>query len=93
MQTDDKLSAVVENWFPRFLANGLDYLDVRRTLDAIERWEDWAGAWEAAARRYAELGEQALREGRSATGAEHLRRAALTLQFAQFLLTDDPFRR
>lgn len=91
--TDAKLDAVVENWFPRFLANGLDYLDVRRTLDAVESWDDWADAWEAAASRYAELGERALRDGHETTAAEHLRRAALTLQFAQFVLTDDPARR
>jgi 2,6-dihydroxypseudooxynicotine hydrolase len=91
--TDAKLAAVVENWFPRFLANGLDYLDVRRTLDAVEAWDDWAAAWEAAAARYAELGEQALRAGHDVTAAEHLRRAALTLQFGQFVLTDDPARR
>jgi 2,6-dihydroxypseudooxynicotine hydrolase len=91
--TDAKLDTVVENWFPRFLANGLDYLDVRRTLDAVEGWDDWAAAWQAAAARYAELGEQALRDGHAVTGAEHLRRAALTLQFAQFVLTDDLGRR
>ena len=93
MQTDDKLSTVVETWFPRFLANGLDYLDVRRILDRVERWEDWAPAWSEAAEEVAALGEEALAAGRTPTAAEHLRRAALTLQFAQFVLTDDPEER
>jgi pimeloyl-ACP methyl ester carboxylesterase len=91
--TDAKLDTVVENWFPRFLANGLDYLDIRRTLDMVESWDDWAAAWQAAAARYVELGERALADGHAVTGAEHLRRAALTLQFGQFVLTDDPARR
>lgn len=86
----DKVAAVVENWFPRFLANGIDYLDARRILDRVADWADWAAAWAASADRYAALGEAALAAGHRVTAAEHLRRAALTLQFAQFALTEDP---
>jgi dipeptidyl aminopeptidase/acylaminoacyl peptidase len=86
---DAKLAAVLEHWFPRFIANGLDYLDVRRTLDGIETWDDWPGAWSAAAEEYERLGRAALDAGRTATAGEHLRRAALTLQFAQFVITED----
>lgn len=85
-----KVAAVVENWFPRFLANGLDYLDVRRMLDRIDDWADWAPVWTSEAERYAELGADALAAGHRVTGADHLRRAALTLQFAQFVLTEQP---
>jgi 2,6-dihydroxypseudooxynicotine hydrolase len=88
-RTDEKVGTVVETWFPRFLANGLDYLDVRRILDRVERWDDWGLAWSDAAEEYAALGESALEQGRSVTAADHLRRAALTLQFAQFVLTED----
>jgi 2,6-dihydroxypseudooxynicotine hydrolase len=86
---DSKLAAVLEHWFPRFIANGLDYLDVRRTLDGIEAWDDWAGAWSAAADEYERLGRAALEAGRTVTAGEHLRRSALTLQFAQFAITED----
>ena len=85
-----KVEAVVSNWFPRFLANGMDYLDVRRMLDRIDSWDDWAPVWTARADDYAALGRQALAAGHRVTAAEHLRRAALTLQFAQFVLTEDP---
>ena len=85
-----KVDAVVENWFPRFLANGLDYFDVRRMLDGIDTWDDWAPVWTEAAERYADLGHAALETGHRVTAAEHLRRAALTMQFAQFVLTDQP---
>jgi 2,6-dihydroxypseudooxynicotine hydrolase len=88
-----KLQAVVTNWYPRFLANGIDFFDLSRTLDAIDDWADWADAWTATADRYDELGHAALAEGHRVTAAEHLRRAALTLQFAQFVLTEDPVRR
>jgi alpha-beta hydrolase superfamily lysophospholipase len=85
-----KVDAVVENWFPRFLANGLDYFDVRRTLDQVDDWDDWAPAWSRTAEGYTALGRAAAAEGHRVTAAEHLRRAALTLQFAQFVLTDQP---
>jgi dienelactone hydrolase len=90
---DGKVEAVVANWYPRFLANGIDWFDLTRTLDAVHGWDDWADAWTATADRYEALGRAALGTGHRATGAEHLRRAALTLQFAQFVLTEDPVRR
>jgi 2,6-dihydroxypseudooxynicotine hydrolase len=90
---DDRVAVVVDNWFPRFLANGLDYLDVRRTLDAVRSWDDWADAWAATADRYETLAAEAESAGHGLTAAEHLRRAALTLQFAQFVLNDDRARR
>jgi 2,6-dihydroxypseudooxynicotine hydrolase len=91
--TDSKLQAVVANWYPRFLANGIDFFDLSRTLDAVTGWDDWADAWTTTADRYAALGRQAHADGHRVTAAEHLRRAALTLQFAQFVLTEDPRRR
>jgi 2,6-dihydroxypseudooxynicotine hydrolase len=91
--TDAKVDAVVANWFPRFIANGIDYFDLVRTLDAVDGWDTWATAWTATADTYERLGDEALAAGHRVTGAEHLRRAALTLQFAQFVLTEEPARR
>jgi 2,6-dihydroxypseudooxynicotine hydrolase len=45
--------------------------------------------WSAAAEDYAARGDEALARGRAVTAGEHLRRAALTLQFAQFVITED----
>jgi dienelactone hydrolase len=87
--TDDKLQAVIANWYPRFLANGLDGLQVRATLSRIQRWDQWAPEWTASARELQERGEAALVAGHPVTAGEHLQRAALTLQFAQFVLTED----
>lgn len=88
-----KLEAVVTNWYPRFLANGIDWFDLTRTLDAVDDWDGWADAWTATADGYEQLGTDALEAGHRVTAAEHLRRAALTLQFAQFVLTEEPARR
>lgn len=75
------------------MANGLDYLDVRRTLDAVDSWADWPDEWEKTGDRYERLGQEALLEGQTITAAAHLTRAALTYQFAQFVLTGDLRRR
>jgi pimeloyl-ACP methyl ester carboxylesterase len=88
-----KVEAVVTNWYPRFLANGIDYFDLQRTLDGIDSWPDWAPRWTEVADSYERLGQEALETGHRVTAAEHLRRSALTLQFAQFVLTDDPVGR
>jgi hypothetical protein len=77
--TSDKVDAVVANWYPRFLANGIDYFDLQRTLDGIAGWSTWAPAWAEVADDYQRLGEEALAAGHRVTAAEHLRRSALTL--------------
>jgi dienelactone hydrolase len=86
---DDKLETVVANWYPRFLANGLDGLQVRDILRRIQRWDQWAPVWTASAQAWADRGEAAVAAGHLVTAGEHLKRAALTLQFAQFVLTED----
>ena len=90
---DEKVATVVRNWSARFVANDLDPLDVERILAEVDRWEDWARAWGSAATDYETLGRDALAAGRLVTAASHLRRAALTLQFAQFVLTEDEVER
>ena len=90
---DERLQSVVANWSARFVANDIDPLDVERTLADVTTWDDWAGAWEATAERYADLADAASRAGHRATAAQHRRRAALILQFGQFVLNDDPARR
>lgn len=85
-----KLEEVVANWYPRFLANGIDWFDLTRTLDAVDDWDGWADAWKATADIYEQLGTAALEAGHAVTAADHLRRASLTLQFAQFVLTEQP---
>ncbi len=38
MEVEERLAAVVRNWRPRFVANGIDVLDVERTLEGITGW-------------------------------------------------------
>jgi len=91
--TDDKVETVVAHWLPRFLANGIDWFDLQRTLDRVDDWASWAPAWANTAGAYERLGREALAAGHGVTAAEHLRRSALTLHFAQFVLTEEPAHR
>ena len=93
MTSNAKVDAVVANWYPRFLANGIDYFDLQRTLDSIDGWSTWAPAWTEVADHYELLGKEALAADHRVSAAEHLRRSALTLQFAQFVLTEHPEHR
>ena len=85
----EKLSAVVDNWLPRFLANGLDALQVQGVLARIERWDQWATAWTESAQEWEDRAESARTAGHETSAGQHFQRAALTLQFAQFVLTED----
>lgn len=90
---DDKVRTVVANWSARFVANDLSPLDVERTLTEVDGWDTWADAWERSAEVYVRAADVAAEDGHELTAAQHRRRAALTLQFAQFVLNDDPPRR
>jgi alpha-beta hydrolase superfamily lysophospholipase len=90
---DERLAAVVANWSARFVANDIDPLDVERTMADVTSWDAWAGAWEATADGYVTRADAAEAAGHRITAAAFRRRAALILQFAQFVLNDDPARR
>ena len=42
---DARVEAAISNWAPRFVSQGVDFNDFRRTTERLERWEDWLGAW------------------------------------------------
>jgi alpha-beta hydrolase superfamily lysophospholipase len=90
---DERLATVVANWSARFVANDIDPLDVERTLARIDGWDSWADAWAATADDYAGRADRAEADAHRVTAAAFRRRAALLLQFAQFVLNDDPARR
>lgn len=72
---------VLRNWYPRFLANGCDFNDVERILQAAPRWEDWPDAWGAVAREYGTLAER----GAPLTATRFGRLASLYAHFGQFM--------
>jgi pimeloyl-ACP methyl ester carboxylesterase len=82
---DARVDAAVANWAPRFVAQGVDFNDFRRTTAGIETWAEWLPAWVATAARHRALAEEAESEGRSLTAGEAWVRAALCYHFAKFV--------
>ena len=82
---DTRVEAAVANWAPRFVTQGVDFNDFRRTTARIETWDEWLSAWVATADAHRTLAEEAEAEGRSLTAGEAWVRAALCYHFAKFV--------
>jgi len=90
---DARVQAAIDDWAPRFIAQGVDYNDFVRTTAAIERWDDWLDAWWDVAHTHAKLGVGAEVHGRAHSAGEAYVRAALCYHFARFLWLLDMDRR
>jgi dienelactone hydrolase len=87
--SDVLLETAITNWEPRFTANGVDASDYARITKSLERWDDWCRAWSAGAEEHAQLGEEALAQGRSRSAGEFFARAATYYHFGKFLFVHD----
>jgi 2,6-dihydroxypseudooxynicotine hydrolase len=76
------VQAAIDNWAPRFVTNGVDFNDFRRTTARIERWEDWLDAWVETGDAHAALAAAADSE---LSSGEAWVRAALAYHFAKFV--------
>jgi dipeptidyl aminopeptidase/acylaminoacyl peptidase len=88
--SDERVTAAISNWSPRFIANGVDHSDYARVTATIERWDQWCAAWSAAGAEHQELGRTALAEGRGRSAGAHLAQAAAYYHFAKFVFVQDP---
>jgi 2,6-dihydroxypseudooxynicotine hydrolase len=79
---DARVQAAIDNWAPRFVTNGVDPNDFRRTTARIERWDDWLDAWVETGDLHKTLAEEAESE---LTAGEAWVRAALAYHFAKFV--------
>jgi len=82
---DRRVQAAIENWAPRFVAQGVDYNDLVRTTSRIERWEDWLDAWVQTGDMHSALAAEAGTQGESLSAGEAYVRAALCYHFAKFV--------
>ena len=55
-------------------------------------WDEWCQGWSQAAAQHAELGRQALEQGRTRSAGGHLAQAAVYYHFAKFLFVHDWLR-
>src|SRR4051812_26865846 len=80
---DARITAALNHWAPRFIANGVPYVDFQEVTAGLERWEDWCAAWSARGAIHEALGRTAFDEGRSLSAAEHLSTAAVCYHFGK----------
>ena len=87
---DERVASAVANWAPRFTTNGVAVADFQRVTASVERWEDWCSAWSEAATVHADLGREALSEGRTRSAGAHFSTAAVYYHFGKFLFVEHP---
>jgi 2,6-dihydroxypseudooxynicotine hydrolase len=91
---DARVQAAIDNWAPRFVSQGVEFNDFRRTTSTLERWDDWLGAWVGNGELHQGLGEEAEAAGNALTAGEAWVRAALSFHFAKFVWhVDDALNR
>lgn len=90
MARDEAVQSAIDNWAPRFIANGIDSNDFQRVTNTLERWEDWCQAWSACGAVYEEMAERARAQGLHVSAAEHFLHAALCYHFGKYLFVRWP---
>ncbi len=86
---DRLVTAAIDHWAPRFIANGVDANDFARITASIGDWSGWCAAWCQAGAEHENLGRLALGDGRIRSGGAHLAQAAVYYHFAKFLFVQD----
>jgi pimeloyl-ACP methyl ester carboxylesterase len=89
---DARVQAAIDNWAPRFVANGVDFNDFLHTTRGIEAWDAWLDAWVATGDEHRALAEEAEAAGNARTAGEAWVRAALAYHFAKFVWVVDAAR-
>lgn len=87
---DETVQAAINNWAPRFIAQGVDYNDYVRTTSRIGRWDDWCREWCVTAAAHARLGDESEAKGRLKSAGEAFLAASLDYHFGKFLFQDHP---
>jgi dienelactone hydrolase len=87
---EERVQIAIDNWAPRFIANGVDTNDYQYLARTIERWEDWSPAWSAVADIHAEMGEEAESRHNFESAGEHYFQAAMLYHFGKFMVVRHP---
>ena len=87
--SENRLQTAMDNWLPRFTANGVEASDLPRITGAAVDWSGWCTAWSGVAAEYETMGREALASGATVSAGEHLARSATYYHFAKFLFTPD----
>ena len=90
MARDERVQSAIDNWAPRFIANGIDYNDFQRVTTSVEHWDDWCRAWSECGSLHEQMAEQAEAERCFVSAAEHYLRAAISYHFGKYLFVHRP---
>ena len=90
MAVDERVRVAIENWAPRFVANGVDFNDFLRVTARIERWDDWCREWSACGAMHEQLGDEAEASGCYISAGQHYFQAAMAYHFGKFLFIHQP---
>jgi len=90
MARDELVQSAIDNWAPRFIANGVDANDFQRVTNSIERWDDWCRKWGECGAMHERFGEQAEATGHYETMAYHYFHAAIAYHFGKYLFVHRP---
>jgi dienelactone hydrolase len=84
-ERDERVTAAIAHWAPRFVTNGVDYGDFQQVTSSVTEWAEWLPAWVANGDMHAELARDAERRRNALTAGEAWNRAALSYHFAKFV--------
>ncbi|HEY0755325.1 MAG TPA: alpha/beta hydrolase [Ktedonobacteraceae bacterium] len=90
MAVEERVQIAIDNWEPRFLANGIDPNDFKQVTRRVEKWDDWLREWSACAAMHLALGEQAEGERCYETAGVHYLHAAMAYHFGKFVFVQNP---
>ncbi len=90
MARDELVQSAIDNWAPRFIANGVDTNDFQRVTNSIEHWDDWCQQWFACGAMHGQMGEKAEAEGNYVSAAYHYFHAAISYHFGKYLFVRKP---
>ena len=90
MARDEQVQSAIDNWAPRFIANGVDANDFQRVTNSIERWDDWCQKWSECGAMHEQMGEKAEAGGHYESAAYHYFHAAISYHFGKYLFVQKP---
>lgn len=85
MTVEHRVQVAIDNWAPRFVANGVDPNDFQRVTKSITRWDDWCQHWSENGTMHEHMGDETEAQGYHESAAYHYFHACMSYHFGKFL--------
>lgn len=90
MAVDQRVRVAIDNWYPRFVANGVDINDFQRVTAGVERWDDWCAAWSRQGAVHVQLAEECEADEFYRSAGQHFWQGAMLYHFGKFMFFHRP---